>query len=163
MYTCLPKVEGNGNLFEKIVCRVERTSVTESLRHCFLQHKSCIITTSAAKTDSHKWEMRQPEKENGASSLWNLNRRTLLISSTRLCFTAHVSPLSHVGNSCHSYCRKFVFLFWLRVPALLIKSQQCVMKCGCCFQNGRSHFNTHFVCVCVCVSVQLNKCICRAA
>ena len=97
--------------------------------------------------------MRQPEKENGASSLWNLNRRTLLISSTRLCFTAHVSPLSHVGNSCHSYCRKFVFLFWLRVPALLIKSQQCVMKWGCCFQNGRSHFNTHFVCVCVCVCV----------
>lgn len=47
--------------------RNERRSL--SLCNCFLQHKCCVLTTSTAKTDSHKWEMRQPEKENRTSCL----------------------------------------------------------------------------------------------
>lgn len=106
MHTCLPEVEGHGRTGSQM--RAENTTLFNilmnkqfldsrnrvrhrgnergslSLRHCFLQHKCCIITTLATKTDSHKCEMS--ERTEQASS----KPKQTVINSSHLFFSLFI-------------------------------------------------------------------------
>lgn len=84
-------------LIMNTVRQAQRERQRATLRHCFLQDKCSIITTSAAKTDSHKCKMNQ----NRASWL-QTSKHSLLISCQHLLVTDHVSLHSIL---CGFYCR----------------------------------------------------------
>lgn len=132
------------------------------LRHCFLQHKCCIITTSAAETDSHKCEMRQPEKENRTSCLQTT--ADTLYSLAAIFFSLFMWA--------HALMCKIYAAF---TADSLLSSSDSEWECHHCSSNANRVWWSAAVIFQLaspilipiwrraCVCVQLNKCICPIA
>lgn len=90
-----------------------------SLCNCFLQHKCCVLTTSTAKTDSHKWEMRQLEKE---------NRTSCLQSSTDTLYSLAAAIFFHCSCEPMLSCRKLMPLQIVCFPLLTQRGSASIAR-----------------------------------